>query len=441
MKKLIYYLVIFFFVVLTILYPSYNARSGDAIFKNDTLDFTFFSKEEPLTYVLCITEQMNEPIRRFEALCAISAAYMEIGEYNKTEYLLSAALHVAQNTKDQLSKTIFFSELIDKYISLNKIEKALEIVKDIDFLDSRTEALAKIAIAYIQQNQYEKALGLSRSINDPLSKVSLLYKLIHKLMEKKLYTDVFRVQKIIKESSPGVRDLVQIIFIDDYIKSSDISMSNLFVSQNNSKRTKALVVMAKKYISLNLYGPAKQILTQAVLLSQDIISDYFKSDNLAQIGIAYVEMGELGKALEIANSIKVTVCRSELLSAIAMAYVKAEDLEKALEITKRVDLEYLRDKVFSQIIIQYIKIGEIEKASRLADSLNKTSSGAGIDLAMADYYVQNENYEKAIEIDKNVKDQFIKFKILLNIAKDMQKKKTFSEVMQRMFEEIMISFN
>lgn len=441
MRISFYFVVKFFCINLFIFCLSYNIQADETIRSKAPPNSTDLSNPEPLTYVLSIAERIKEPSSKFEALIEIATAYTELGENKKAKSILSEALDIAQNIKNQFSKAIFLSKLIDRYISLNEDEKALDIAKNIEFSDSRSDALVKIVNGYIQQGQYKKAQELTESIDEEFSKALALCKLINNFKKQELYEETLKIKKIIEKSSAKVKNLIPIILMKETSKVRENLIVEFLTLKLPVRISRALIVMGKKYISLKLYESAKHILSQAILVSKNIKEASIKSETLSQIAIGYTQIGEYKMALETVNSIKIPFCRSMALTQIAISYAQIEKFENALKITEDIDPEYLKEEALSQIIIQYIKSQREKEAINIVDSLGRVSTKARIYSILADYYIQNGEYEKAIEISKVIEDRFIKFGTLLRIAKNLQNEKKFSAKIKKIFSETIASFD
>lgn len=440
--KIKYYSIIIFiclFLALTFLQYAFCLDAKDANLPDISLNN--LSNNEPLKQLFYIIEKINEPTLRFEVLIEISIAFQEIKESALAESALLQALNIAHNTKDPALRNIFISTLIDNYIKLGQIDKALEIVKYIDFPDSRKEALLKIIMGYVQQGQYEKAIGLSKNMDDLFSKTILFHRLINWFTEQRVYSKIVEVQNMIQKSSPAVKRLFKIILAEEHYRKSETPVFNLFTSEPKTKIIKAMVDMAKQYIYLKEDEQAKYILGQALALSKDIKSDYFRDDSLTQIGLTFVEMEDLEKAQEIAKSIKIAICRSELLARIAIAYTKAGVSKQAMILTEDIGVVYQKNNALIQIMMCLINAGKEKEGRQLMDSISDTPSSAYVYSAVADYYIKNREYDNIVKICEKINDRFIKFKILVNMAKAMQKTKDIQPIEQRAFKEIIDSLN
>jgi len=396
---------------------------------------------EPLKQLFHVAEKINDPVFRFKALVEISLAFQEIKNYPMAESALLQASDIMHKTKESIIKNIFISTLVDNYIKIGRPDKALEITKDIDFPDSRNDALINIVIGYIQQGQYEKAWIVAESINDVFSKTLLFHRAINKLTEQRAYAEITKLQDMIENSPPAIRRLTRVTFNEEYYREKENNILSLSISKSKSHKIKTLINLSRQSVSSEDNAQAEHLLERAIKLSKYIKAEQVKDEGLAKIGLVYVEMGELNKAQETANSIRIALYRSEVLAAIAIAYAKSGAFQRAIILTDGIDVIYQKNNALAQIIIHQINAGQEKEADQLMDSLSNGPSGAYVYPTVADYYLQNINYDNVAKVCGKINNQFIKFEILVNMAKKMQNNKDIQSSQQRAFKTIMDSIN
>jgi len=380
--------------------------------------------------------KIKEPSSRCTTLVDIASAYIELGEFDKSEYILSEAIGVAQHhIESQLVKSVFISEIIDKFISLNKNEAALGLVQYIHFTDSRADILVKIVSGYLQQNRYEKAIELTQAINEPSFKALALYRIIERLTTQKLFAELANIQKIVQLQPPSVQRFLRLVLREENKNLEEAPISNLFASKSPSKKTKALIALAENKIVLGTPESAGYILAEAISLSENIKGEYVKNECLAQIGICYVQMGELEKALTLAHSIKIPFSRAELLASIAIAYGEINEFDTALRVISDIDVQCFKEKALAQIIISHLKQGEEKQANGIIEKLESAPVRSRIYAAIIKNYLQNKNYSAALAISKKIENLEIKMGALIEIAKELQKNKQFAGQLRKAFLE------
>ena len=432
---------IFICLFLAPIFPRYtlcidakNANASDA-YSDDIFN------NKPLERLLYIAEKINDPALRFKVLIEISLAFQEIKNYPMAESALLQATDVMHKTKEPIIKNIFISTLVDNYIKLGHPDEALKIAKDIDFPDSYNDALINIVIGYIQQGQYEKAMIIAESINEVFSKILLFHRVINQLSEQRAYAEIAKLQDMIESSSPATRKLIRAFFNEQYYRESENNIFSLATSKRKSQIVKTLVYMSRQSVSTGDYTQAKHLLERAAKLSSNIQADHFRDEGLTKIGLTYIEMGDLEKAQETASSTRIAVYRSELLAAIAVAYAESGAFRQAITLTDSIDVIYQKNNALAQIIICQINAGQEKEADQLMDSLSDKPSAAYVYPVVANYYIQHARYDSAAKICEKIYNQFIKFKILVNMAKKMQSNKDIQSAQQRAFKTIMDSIN
>ncbi|MDD5155909.1 MAG: hypothetical protein PHF11_05440 [Candidatus Omnitrophica bacterium] len=415
------------------------------------------SPQAPLTRILCLIEEIKEPFSKAEALIKLSAAYLKVGEPEKARDVLAQALKIAQNTNDPLTKAILLSELIEEHIKLNDAGKAIELAGDIEFKDSRSDAYVKIVNFYIQQARYEKAMQLAGAIDDPFSQSVALCRLIDEFKEKKMYAQTPLLRKIIQQSSSETRKLIpQVYFYEINAVADNAKWDSLWDSlllKYPAKDAKMFLSTGKKYLSLDLPDPAREMFDRAVISAKGKKPGYFKNEVLTQAAIGYAKIGDYQKARDTADAVKTVFFRSEAqaqiaisyaregnykialataeaiklpfdrsqaLAYIAISYAKLKDLKAAFEISREIDNAYLKEDALARIMIQGIKNGQQEEVFPAVKALCQADSLSRVYLKVADYYIHDKQYLKAIQITEAIRDPHARLDALLGIAQDMQ---------------------
>lgn len=454
MQRAIPFLFIFFYINLFFFYPSSLLRAQDSILKETTpsgrinandirqhnvtqnslslqsspqgsgpnQQHTDSSSAELLDYILLGAEKTKIPYDRCELLIEIAGAYIELGEHGKSENILNEAVDLAKDTENEIENAILFSEIIEKFIILDKIDTALNLVRYIGLTDSRNDAMIKIIYGYLRQNHYEKALELAKETSEPVFKAIALFKIKDQLSEQKLYDQLVKVQKALAQQDSLTQRLVRLIVGEEIKTRRENPEADIFILISRSKKVKALIALAEKQIALGKADDAAEnILIEAALISEKIKSKYIKDECLAQIGIGYVKIGRYEKARAIANSIKIPFSRSELLAHLAAAYVGIKEFKKAFELIGDVSVDYFKEKLITQIIIRHIEQGEEQQTAQIAEMLSNASSRGRAYATVADYYVKKENFYEAFAVCGKIEDPQIKITTLLEIATELQK--------------------
>lgn len=389
---------------------------------NETQQQNNLSPAEPLDYILLQADKINDPYDRCELLIKIADAYVELGEPNKSENVLNRAADLARHKENELERAVLLSEIIEEFITLDKIDTAKSLLQYIGLADSRNDLMIKIISGYLRQNQCEKALGLVKEIYEPTFKAIALYKITETLSQQNLYDQLMKAHEALAQDS-FTQSLGRIIVREEIEIKSENPAANVFIALSRSKKVKALVALAEKQIASGRPSEASEkIIREATLLAENIKSKYLKDECLAKIGIAYVKIGRYEIASTIANSIKIPFSRSELLADIAAAYLGSKEFKKAYQLLKDIDVGYFKEKVIAQIIIQYIEQGEEQEVSGVIAMLSSIAARSRAYAAVAEYFTKKENFYQTFNICQKIEDPKIRIITLLEITTELQKK-------------------
>jgi tetratricopeptide (TPR) repeat protein len=430
MKKIIFPLFIFSGInlIFTCFHPMLRADER-------TREQINTSSLKPLDYIFSQAEKIKEPSSCCALLTKIASAYTQLGEYAKSEYILTQALDIAEDIENQLLKETLIAAIIEEYINLNKNELALGLLKYIDYADSRQDMLVKIVSGYLQQNQYEKALELTQKINEPSFMAVALYKIIDRLAAQKLFEELAKIQKIVQLQPSSVQGVLRLILREENKKLEETPISNLFASKGPSKKTKALIALAKNKIDLGSPESAGYILAEATLFSENIKGEYIKNECLAQIGMCYVQIGQLQKAHSIAYSMKIPFSRAELLTCIAIGYAEIKEFDTALEVIDDMDVQCLKEKALTQIVILCLEQNQEKHASEIIEKTKKSSARSHIYAEVIKNYLQKKNFPEALKMSQRIENLDIKMVALIEIAKELQKEELISPELFTVFIE------
>ncbi len=418
MKKIIYslFLISFFNLIFVCHYPLLWADNGDP-------GQTGPAPAKFLDYIFLRTEKIKEPASQCALLVDIAGAYIELGENEKSEQVLSKAIELAKNQDNQLVKSVLISGIIGKFIDLNKNETALNLIQYIDLEDSRADMLIQIASGYLQKNQYEKALELAQKIDIPSFRALAFYKIIEGLTTLQRFEELSKIQKIVQSQPYSVQRVIRLILREKNKELNEPAVSNLFASKSPSKKTKALIALAKDKIASGAAESASYILAEATTLSENIKGEYVKNECLAQIGICYVQIGELDKARNLAESIKIPFSRAELLSFITFGYVAINQFDAALKVIGSIDVQCFKEKALIRLIIRLIGQDKEQQANSIIKEQASASLRSRIYAAIIKNYLENNNYGVALALSNKIENPEIKMRALIEIAKELQKNK------------------
>lgn len=379
------------------------------------------SKNDPFSAFISKAQNIDDIFLKCDYFIQISKAYAELGSLDKAKYILLQAYNLTLKIDSELSKSIILYELADKLTEINEINDALEVAKNINFPDTKGEVLLRIANAYLKQGKFEEARDVLGGLQEPFSKVLALNMLINNISKDKTFEKTVKLQDIFKDASIKIKNLDWFIFINNLREVTGNPVVKFLLAKSSSKKTNALVLMANNHIDRNLLNSANNLLSLAVSEAGNIQSQLLQDEALSTIATSYARIGNFSKSMEIINSIKSQFYRSEALSSRSTVYAKNSDFVNSLLCIKMIDSEYHREYALSELAIQYIKCKREKEALGLLDLATKIESKDRIYSEITNYYLSCVNYKKSIEAALNIKDDYLRFNLLLRLVTKAEK--------------------
>ena len=146
-------------------------------------------------------------------------------------------------------------------------------------------------------------------------------------------------------------------------------------------------------------------------------------------------MGELLKAQDLAQSIIIPFSRAEVLSAVAVAYVKLKEFDAALRVAGEIDVQCFKEKALIQIVMGYLRQGRKKEACAIIENSQDAAARSRIYAAIIKNYLQSKEYGPALATSQKIENLEIKTAALIEIAKELQKKRVFGGEVRKAFLE------
>lgn len=219
----------------------------------------------------------NRYFAKSRALIRTSLGFIKLKNYNKAERALDSGYKMAQRLEELFSRNIILNEIADKYILLERYEKAFKVAREIEFSDIRSVVFSKIAYHYVERGDYQKTISLTKQIKDRLLKAMLLYRIVNKLNELELYDESMEILANTMDSSYLIEKLVVVQRLEKRMlkRNRKISytkeeMASSYSPKEKYSKARHLILTAKRYFALGLYLPAKELLFKASLITEKI---------------------------------------------------------------------------------------------------------------------------------------------------------------------------
>lgn len=142
-------------------------------------------------------------------------------------------------------------------------------------------------------------------------------------------------------------------------------------------QTKALTDIAQVYVAIRQPQAAAPILAQAFQFAQAATypNDYRKAWSLEPIAQLYAQIGELDRALQVAQQIENDpYYQSVAMSAVINQYLQAGELDRAVSIASDVPEDDQRATIFGAIAAGYARAGQSDRAAEFLGQALETSA-------------------------------------------------------------------
>ncbi len=213
-------------------------------------------------------------------------------------------------------------------------------------------------------NSRDKVLSFTEIVNGTQAQEGILEELIDRLVES------------------GMGDL------GTPVLEAAVGVSNTFDSGYSYGKTRTLAGIARLYAESGQRDRALATLARASLAETGIRGAAFKTKGLSEIARAYVALGDtiqasqiLGRSLHHAESITYQDAYSQAwdFQPLAIYYGKIGQVDKALEIANKISQAYYRSDTFAVIARDLAEQGNIERAHQIVlDRVSETEIKARI---------------------------------------------------------------
>jgi len=285
-----------------------------------------------------------------EALLKIVATYCLIDQFKSAEDLIS-------KFKPPILDDCW-SIVSQSYARTGKLRTALKTAENIK--DDTLQAITfQVIIAQIAATgRYEKA-----------AKLVLKIKPLNTTWKAKALADI-----AFNAGEDGKRD-IEVSYFEQALKIAD-----QFEPYELAQKLSVLNYIAFRFIELQDNKNAVQILESNSSLAQTL-SEFNRAEAFAEIAIAYGQIGEFEKALQLINSYIpdyfATDIQADTLTRLALQYANNHQYQNAIELAEQINddttlLEFNQASVLSKIAILSATAGNHDTAFKIAKEINSS---------------------------------------------------------------------
>jgi len=369
-------------------------------------------EKSPLALALHFADK-DVPDERAKVLSAIAGRYAAAGQDEQADQLLSRALATPRLRLPQQTKVAALTEVAGNYGAVRKRDQAsqllFEALKEVRAIADplqRTRALAAIANSHGTAGQGDEgaevlseAVEGAEAIKYPWPRAIAFRDIAKAYAEIGRFNEALALVEAISTEERKLTELGQDIHAYAETGNLDQAMRLLAeVAELNTKLAKAGV--------LDLDRGKARIKRTASRIRQVF------AESLAT-NLPYGDVGQLGRARELVDSIDDAADKVMALVAVAEGYAEAgrqehaaQVLSLAIETAETIASPQDKPMVLAKIAGAYAKVGDISRASEIADNVNSSPASESVVKALfeiAEKYIEaGEPQEAALIVGQAI---------------------------------------
>lgn len=344
-----------------------------------------------------VARSISEPSQRGRALTVVVQAMAATGEFSRAEKL-------ASSIEDATQKAKALGIIVDVGVAAGSFERAERVARSITEPVKRAKAISDIARA-MSGNAYPARVRITGnslanedtyarmtaegtdsnvSLDDLIQAESEARSISHPYLQSKALVAVAR-----KAAAAGDAERVE---------------SAIGSISNRQLRSKAFASISTEISSRGDSGFAKEILEQAVTVTNSIPSAILRDQTVAEIAPRFALMSEGDRAETIARSVVNLSLQVRALLAVAVAVAKAGHLERAEGIILSVSDSSRQAKALATIVEIGTQVGDMDKAETVARSIVDPKWQAEALSFIAHAFADAGNLDRAEEVARSIVD-------------------------------------
>ena len=356
--------------------------------------------------------------------------------------ILINIINQQETLDDSFYDVLLFLSDEHKEILTHKIsvQKALEIVRSIEYDSYKSETLTTIIHKTDNIKFLSKALEIAKNIEYApfISKIIIL--IVSKTNSVELLSEALEITK-------SIEDKTALAFI---VSQTDTIKQALKIAENIEGNSEALASIASKTndieqalkIAENIIDQEcqsdtlasiisktvdVQLLSKALKIAKTMRNDYYKSTVLVSIVSKTDDVKFLVKVLEtVEENIIEDMYKSDALASIVSKIDNIELLSKALQIIRNIAYYWYRPKALASLASKTNDVKFLAEALEIAESIEDDRSKS---YALVSIVSQTDNIEQALEIAGSIEDDRSKSYALVSIVSKTNDVKFLSEIL------------
>jgi tetratricopeptide (TPR) repeat protein len=251
---------------------------------------------------------------------------------------------------------------------------------------------------------------------------------------------IARAQQLIEEEdNPAkdcddcpVKDFYRIMLAIDLVQSGRpnqaLEMLERMVRSSASGpveiRGQRLAALARVFVGIGSKERAFELLSESLSLAGNVSDPIHKAVLLEDLAKGHAAIGQLERALFVANEMEKGPFKDKALIAIAKKYTELRQFDRALKINDEIDTVNFRPDILTFVAGQYLRNGEKEKGIALLQKALAASAEmdapnlrqfARTDIALL--FAEAGHYQQALKISKATRTPTLKLKLAPILAR------------------------
>lgn len=278
---------------------------------------------------------------------------------NDTELWNSLYPEVINNlvkSHDTIKYNLLDDEIMISFSEENKINDLLDIIYSVKDMSKKIIMLGQCAVQLYAVNKHEESLKLLRQIKAYDEQAFNILSNILEILKNEENTDFIEVKdnilfiinniNINHDSISFIDWVVEVLINCERV---ELALEIVRAYRYEDRRSRMLIRICDYYIENNFFE-------KALVLSEECINDFYKSDFLSGVFSKYLKKEEIDKAVDIAIKVENFYIKLDLIEELFTKLKDKGDITKAKSFLERITLEdedvkECSKKIFNEIFM------------------------------------------------------------------------------------------
>lgn len=316
-----------------------------------------------LEQAIALTEKIEDYLTRNETLVELAGQLAARGEYEEAKQLVERIREYESYKAKGLARIgRYYAIAGNNQAASEMFSQAIAFTQTLDAEYIQPMAFAEIAIEYAAAGKESEAMQIVAEINDETSKAMALAGIASALAETQPLSKALQIVQMIA---------------DDYYQGEALTDIAQKVTTTTTTQLNSVVQSINK-----------------------IEDETNKNAALAEIVMIYIRTGQFDQAAQLTETL---VDDTWLLPGIIAEYAKTGQINRITALTNLMDEnEYWQNRALIEMANGYAGIGDFDTALALANGIDSPDTKSSALMAIAQQYVEVEQYRQALELFQNI---------------------------------------